>query len=384
MAAGRPVSAALDASLRRYVANRQARIVAMHGDDTTTWRVEAPISGQGLRSTTIDAAERPDVHRVFEQLACGDQLLELDVATATALVELGVLVAEGSEPQPVTFAVPLPVPDGPARGAWRLAPTVRSTSAPEHPSFRPGPVIEVDDRARRATFAYWLDPEQSVALDELREGRAPGDLPAHVISALAATGVLIGEDDPPPARRRSDDAPIAGPGLVTLRSLLPTPYVHALQQYTRALVREGHLALGDAQSDRRYVAHNEPVAQWLHGVLLPAVQPYVRAAIRPSYNYLLAYLDGAVLAPHTDRAQCEFTVSLAVDATPDDSIGAAWPLHIRANPDGEPASLLLAPGDAVLFTGRELEHHRDALPVDHTAAMILLHFVERSFTASLD
>jgi hypothetical protein len=324
------------------------------------------------------------VHRVFEQLADGGHLLDLDEATVAALVELGLLVAEGDRSRPVGFAVPLPDAVRSGRRVWRINPSVRRTFAPPGAPFRPGPVVEVHDSERRAELAYWLDPEQAAALDEILDGRRPDDLPDHVVGALAAADVLVDHDDLARRRRQVTCSPVTGPSCITLRSLLPPPYVRAMQEYTRSLVTEGHLELGDAQGDRRYVAHNDAVAHWLHRRLLGAVQARVLATIRPSYSYLLAYLEGAQLAPHTDRAQCELTVSLAVDATPDESVEGAWPLHIRQTPDSQPVAVMLAPGDAVLFTGRQLEHHRDRLAAGRTSASLLLHFVDTAFTDSLD
>jgi hypothetical protein len=50
--------------------------------------------------------------------------------------------------------------------------------------------------------------------------------------------------------------------------------------------------------------------------------------IIPTYTYFGGYLPGSELAPHSDRAQCQFTVSLNIYNEPKDK---AWPLYIGNN-----------------------------------------------------
>ena len=91
----------------------------------------------------------------------------------------------------------------------------------------------------------------------------------------------------------------------------------ALRRYYRALVAEGHVALGDGQVALRYIAHDEPLARVLHAQLRGFVSDLAGAPFKPSYVYFSSYREGATLAPHTDRAQCELSISLLLDYTPE-------------------------------------------------------------------
>jgi len=67
----------------------------------------------------------------------------------------------------------------------------------------------------------------------------------------------------------------------------------------------------------------------------------------------------------------------------DDQTGAdPWPLWFES-PRGK-RSVVLAPGDAVLFRGCELPHWRDAAPPGQLSTMLLFHYVPVTFTGTLD
>jgi hypothetical protein len=44
--------------------------------------------------------------------------------------------------------------------------------------------------------------------------------------------------------------------------------------------------------------------------------------------YMAAYQPGARLEKHTDREQCEFSITLCVDYSPEPSLATPWPLHL--------------------------------------------------------
>ena len=99
--------------------------------------------------------------------------------------------------------------------------------------------------------------------------------------------------------------------------LVPAFHLGALRRYYRYHTRVGSFPLGDDQVSRRYIAHNEAVAHFLHAQLADAVSDVAQTMLVPSYAYLAAYESGSELSPHTDREQCEYTVTLCVDATPE-------------------------------------------------------------------
>jgi len=159
-------------------------------------------------------------------------------------------------------------------------------------------------------------------------------------------------------------------------------HISALRRYYRYLIRTGGLPLGDAQSSRRYVAHNESVARFFHHQLASTVSAIVGEPVKPSYVYLASYQGGAQLEKHTDREQCEFSVTLCLDYSPEPRRETPWPIHLHTT-SGR-VTVFQAIGDGLVYRGRELPHARDPLPPDHTSTSIFFHYVRENFSGSLD
>jgi hypothetical protein len=129
------------------------------------------------------------------------------------------------------------------------------------------------------------------------------------------------------------------------------------------------------------VAHNEPVARFFHRQLASAVSALAGQALQPSYVYFASYLGGAELERHTDREQCEVSLSLSIDYAPEPADATSWPLLVDTA-DGT-VTLRQALGDAVLYRGCELPHYRRRLANGHASTSFFLHYVPLSFRGPL-
>ncbi len=245
-----------------------------------------------------------------------------------------------------------------------------------------GRVAWVVDPVRGTELPYWIDAAEEEAI---ARGRVPSSRTLR--QSLVSAGILHDPAATAIERRRlartmrASRARLVSRGFMALHDLLPPMFVAALRRYFRTLVDEGHLPFGDGQSSR-YFRHDEPLAVWLHRRLAPLVGRAIAHPVKPSYSYLVSYRAGAVLDRHNDRLQCEYTLSLSIDATPDATREQAWPLCLEPGPN-RVARVLLAPGDGLLFRGRELVHFRDELGPGRTATSLLLHFVHEDFDGPL-
>ena len=159
-------------------------------------------------------------------------------------------------------------------------------------------------------------------------------------------------------------------------------HISALRRYYRHQLRTGKLHLGDTQSPLRYTAYNDPVARFFHQQLSAVVTAFAGEPVKPSYVYLASYQPGAILPKHTDREQCEFSVTLCLDYAPEPRCATPWPLYLH-KPSGK-VTVFQAIGDALLYRGCRLPHSRDALPEGHTSTSIFFHYVREDFKGSLD
>lgn len=158
--------------------------------------------------------------------------------------------------------------------------------------------------------------------------------------------------------------------------LMNEPLLKALQRYYGALREQRGMILGDAQSELRYISHTDPFANLLHPHFEDLVSNIVGTRVMSSYNYSAIYTEGADLPRHTDRIQCMYTLNVAVNVESFDPY--IWPLYVNEE------SVLLRPGDAVLYAGYELEHFRNPLPPGNAVSNIFFHFVGTDFKGRLN
>ena len=97
------------------------------------------------------------------------------------------------------------------------------------------------------------------------------------------------------------------------------------------------------------------------------IQDLIKQKIYPSYSYLRIYKRGTELKRHKDRTSCEITVSLCIGHD-----GINWPLKLSTQKGVE--HILLDPGDAIFYDGRNIEHWRDPLE-GQIQAQVFLHYV---------
>lgn len=252
----------------------------------------------------------------------------------------------------------------------------RERFVPDHP------LLWIEDPATRILYPFWAQRRDAAMLRLLQPGRPPPPLDAALSAGLARASVLIAPSEVEARRERGEALVHAArhtlerDRLCTVPTLLTAAHVAALARYFRALIDSGRWALGDAQVARRRGWHNEPIAGYFHLQLTDVVRRIAGEPVRPTYCYASAYRGGAALRAHTDRKQCEYTLSLLVDHCAPSSL-ARWPLWFQA-PSG-PVSVTLDPGDAVLFRGCELPHWRAAAPSDQEQITLLFHYVPVAF-----
>ncbi len=142
--------------------------------------------------------------------------------------------------------------------------------------------------------------------------------------------------------------------------------LNLLKSYYRKTISDKVFLLGDKQSNR-FKAHNEPMARFLQYELLPLIEKITQKKLRPTYTYLSSYVKDSDLPAHTDRADCEYTVSFLVNKDAD------WPIYLHkvkqpvkfkgrhgSNPDkDECISLDSDIGGLIIFNGTDHLHFRE-------------------------
>jgi hypothetical protein len=244
------------------------------------------------------------------------------------------------------------------------------------------PVIWVRDPATGVLSPYLAERADVTYLRLMQPGRElPPNTPERLVEELHSCGALAVEGQAPAAALSAEAAQLAEDRHTKLRSVLPPGQIRALAGYYQQLIDSGDWELGDGQVARRYGWHNEPMARFFHHQLTGLVSGLAQAPVKPTYSYSSAYQAGAALKAHVDREQCDYTMSLLIDQSPEFE-QHPWPLWFSA-PHGH-QSVTLGLGDAALFRGCELPHWREASPYPGRQTMLLFHYVAQSFPRVLD
>lgn len=251
-----------------------------------------------------------------------------------------------------------------------------------------GTMVWVPDGDGGSLLPFWLGPEYEDVLHRLGpRGPVPSSIPALMRRTLWAANILVGDGV---AKRREWNRqemirnavlPFCRKGYAPLRNLLHPFHVAALRRYYRHQIRSGAIQLGDRQSARRYCEHNEPVARFFHHQITATLSAVAGEPLKPSYVYIASYLSGAELKKHTDREQCDFSVTLCLDFSPEPALESPWPIALDTAMGK--VTVFQALGDGLAYRGTRLPHYRAPLPQGQTSTSIFFHYVRQDFAGSL-
>lgn len=252
-----------------------------------------------------------------------------------------------------------------------------------------GPVAWISRTGSDSLLPFWLTPRSEKALaDVALEGSLPSTLGDKHLSILIAAGLLQSEGD---AEREQQEwqavmtrsaEMFRERGYAPIRNLIHPFHVAALRRYFSYLLRQGRICFGDEQCPQRYQVHNDSVARFFHEHLVRIVSAVAGEPVKPSYVYSACYVGGAELKKHTDREQCEFSVSLCLDFSPEPKTHSPWPIKL-ATPRGT-VTVYQAPGDGLVYRGTRVPHYRDVLARGRTSTSIFFHYVPEKFAGPLD
>lgn len=168
---------------------------------------------------------------------------------------------------------------------------------------------------------------------------------------------------------RSEAETLARLGYLALPGLVAPALVDYLRAYAITRFATMQMTPGDAQAPTTPAAYGEPGFEALLAMLAPRLAEASGKRLLPTYSYFRIYKHGDALRAHKDRPACEFSVSLNVDHDADEP----WALCIEG--DGTSYEARLAPGDAVLYRGRDCRHWRDAFQ-GRRSIQVFLHYVD--------
>lgn len=388
--------------------------------------IVAPKPASGLQLLQLSPESHPNLYEVFVDLAQSrfdylDLDSDIDDAERELLYERGVLVDADNAPERPFFCCLLddiePTGfDGDVSAlivnpSFQFSPFDFADLASKllygHLSGRPSAWIA--EEVTGIERGYWFDLEQAGIVSQFKAGeKLPFEIEPEMQARLITAGILT-TPEAIAERTRSVQAKIDAARekyitdkYVTIPELLPPEQMAAMRKYFRQYVGHGFMPFEDGQSVR-YYQHNEPLATVFHKQLTRLMSLVVGEEVIPSYVYAASYVEHADLTPHTDRPQCEFSISFQVDYLPEPpGYKSPWGLFVwqpewsdepigydskefpaASEAEDTNSAVYLASGDGLIYKGRELIHYRYPLAAGHQSTSLFFHYVPKDFEGEL-
>ena len=160
----------------------------------------------------------------------------------------------------------------------------------------------------------------------------------------------------------------------------------SIQKFFEYCILNEKFPFGDGQATR-WRCYNESISRIIHYELLELIEHIVQKKLKPTYTYLSAYKGKTELPPHTDRDQCEYTVSFIFNKTPTDLY---WPIFWDKKKQKDP--FVNKPkykplktnclefdtdiGGLIVFQGTDHIHYREYIEEGQRFYTLLLHYNE--------
>jgi hypothetical protein len=157
---------------------------------------------------------------------------------------------------------------------------------------------------------------------------------------------------------------------LVIPKLLEKPSLTRFYRYVCKAVEAPHGGLVDCLVPEAPFAYGDFITDGLMVSLQRRIEEASGLTLFPTYSYCRVYKHGDQLPRHRDRPACELSISLCLRCDPK----KPWPLWIEG-PQGA-SSIILQPGDAVLYRGIECFHWREVFDGEHQAHLFF-HYVDQ-------
>ena len=149
-----------------------------------------------------------------------------------------------------------------------------------------------------------------------------------------------------------------------------TPYFSLfLRNYFTLRVQNDKLG-GDEQAPNSHCVYGDPAFDMAMYMSTEDIGKIVGKNLIPQYTYARIYKNGSQLKIHTDRPECQYSVTLSLGG----DYKKPWPIWIK-DYAGNMNEVPLDEGDMVVYHGTELEHWRDKFE-GNMQYQIFMHYVD--------
>lgn len=391
-----------------------------NGDVVNAITVRAPLLGESLRVTTIERSVEPEVFgALLVHMITGDVVgagENLSAAERTRLSEVGFLVPSERVSRPVWYSCDVldppvsliperarrPTERADVRDDLVVNPGLRHLGRAGPPASMRGRV-KLGNRFRTDRSWLWVQEPDVCApsvysysdadkgLDALIPGEEPPNSLTHDARQRLLDAGVIGsaarlhrQSEMQARRIDAANRELRRARYTVLPHVIAPAQIAAVRQYYRDLIDGGFLVFGDAEWPNRYFSSRDPMAHFFHAQLTDLVSAIAGERLKPSFPFFASYHAGSTLPIHRDREQCEYSMSILVDYSPEPADLSPWPLFVQPPGATSATPVNMGIGDGVFYYGREVLHYRETLTRPESCSCWFFFYVPEGFEGPLD
>ena len=159
-------------------------------------------------------------------------------------------------------------------------------------------------------------------------------------------------------------------GFQKVKGFIPSFFSTYLRNYFTLRVQNDPSLGGDPQAPNSHCVYGDPAFEMVMAMSTEDIGRIVGKNLIPQYTYARIYKNGSDLKIHSDRPECQYSVTLSLGG----EYEKPWSIWIK-DYDGKSHEVSLDEGDMVVYHGTELEHWRDKFE-GNMQYQLFMHYVD--------
>ena len=156
-------------------------------------------------------------------------------------------------------------------------------------------------------------------------------------------------------------------GFEVVKGFIPPFFSAYLRNYFTLRVQNEGLG-GDSQAPNSHCVYGDPAFDMVMAMSTQDIGKIVGKNLVPQYTYARIYKTGSVLERHSDRPECQYSITLCLGGEYDKQ----WPIWINDH-SSKSHEVSLDIGDMLVYSGCELEHWREPFE-GQLCGQVFLHY----------
>ena len=159
-------------------------------------------------------------------------------------------------------------------------------------------------------------------------------------------------------------------GFQKVKGYIPPFFSTYLRNYFTLRAQNDPSLRGDEQAPNSHCVYGDPAFEMVMAMSTQDIENIVDKNLVPQYTYARIYKNGSVLERHSDRPECQYSVTLCLGG----EYEKQWPIWIN-DYSGKSHEVPLDVGDMVVYHGTELEHWREKFE-GNMQYQLFMHYVD--------